>query len=51
MPFLLSQNKKFFLITLTSLLLVFSVLMLAFGDSQAALKTKASTIHAPHIIP
>lgn len=51
MPFLASQNKKFFIGFLTLILAVFSLTMLVFGDQEVALKTKASLVHAPHAIP
>jgi hypothetical protein len=51
MPFLVSQSKKSLIVALTSSLFVFSSLMLVFDDSDASLKTKASSIHAAHVIP
>ena len=51
MPFLASQNRKFFIKFLTVILAVFSITMLVFGDQDAALKSKASVVHAPHAIP
>ncbi len=48
---LLSKKKKLAVVFMTFVLLLFSVSMIVFGDNRAALNTKASTIHAPHLIP
>lgn len=48
---LLSKKKKLAVAAMTFALMVFSVSMIVFGDNKAALNTKASSIHAPHLIP
>lgn len=46
MPFLLSQNKKILIAVLTTVLMIFSTVMLFFGGVEdVSLKAKASVLH------
>jgi hypothetical protein len=54
MTLLFSQSRKMLVIFLTVSLLGMSLILLVFSENEAALKSKASTLHtphAPHMIP